>query len=233
MAGLTTTVPAEQRFLIGGLDYKRYVAISDAIGEQPIRVTYDRGRLELMVVSREHERYRYLLALLVSVVAEEMDIDIDGGGMMTFRREELDRGFEHDECWWIQHEAQMRGRIDYDPENDPPPDLGLEIEITRGILNRLSIMGALGVPEIWRFDGEALRVLLLGSDGKYHESAKSQAFPFLPVAELARFVALRSSLSDTAIVRAFREWVREQKAKGWSAADASSQNAGGSDGKKE
>lgn len=224
MAGLTTAAPAEQRFLLNGLDYQRYVAIADAIGEQPIRLTYDRGRLELMTVSREHERYRHLLALFVMVIAEEMQIETAIGGMMTFRREDLDRGFEHDECWWIQHEAQMHGRVDYDPENDPPPDLGLEIEVSRSILNRLSLMAALRVPEIWRFVGETLRVLLLGPDGEYHESATSQAFPFLPVAELARFVGLWTTLGDTAIVRAFREWVREQMARGWPAPDSSSPN---------
>ena len=218
MAGLTTTTPSEQRFLLGGLEYRRYVAIADAIGEQPIRLTYDRGRLELMTVSREHERYRHLLATFVVEVAVAMEIETAVGGMMTFRREDLDRGFEHDECWWIQHELQMRGRIDYDPDNDPPPDLGLEIEVSRSVLNRLSLMAALRVPEIWRFDGATLRVLLLGADGEYHASPTSRAFPFLPVAELARFVGLWTTLGDTAIVSAFREWVREQKAQGWPAA---------------
>ena len=219
MAGLTTQAPAEQRIAFNGFDYQKYLALSELMGEQPVRITYDRGSVELMTVSREHEYYRHILALLVGVVAEEMDIDTSGGGMMTFRREELDRGFEHDECWWIQNQPRMRGRIDYDPDNDPPPDLGLEIEVSRGVLNRLGIMAALGVPEIWRFNSETLRVLLLGPDGQYHESARSQAFPFLPVAELARFVKMWATApSDTAVVRAFREWVREQKARGWPAA---------------
>ncbi len=227
MAGVTTASPAEQRFLINRLDYQRYVALSNLLEEQPIRITYDRGSAELMVVSREHERYKHILARLVMAVAEEMDIDTASGGMMTFRREELDRGFEHDECWWIQHEPQMHGRIDYDSDNDPPPDLGLEIEVSRSVLNRLGIMAALRVPEIWRFDGKTIRVLLLGADGGYHESPKSLAFPFLPVAELARFVSLWGTLSDTAILRAFREWVRDQKTRGWPTTSDPPANGGG------
>ena len=108
----------------------------------------------------------------------------------------------------------MRGRIDYNPDNDPPPDLGLEIEVSRGVLNRLGIMAAFGVPEVWRFD----RVLLLGPDGQYHEGKRGRAFPFLPVVELVRFVHLWATLSDTAIVRAFRAWVREQKGRHWPSA---------------
>jgi hypothetical protein len=29
---------------------------------------------------------------------------------MTFQREDLERGFEPDECFWIANEAHMRGR---------------------------------------------------------------------------------------------------------------------------
>lgn len=215
MSGREARVPTQERFVLSGLDYQRYITIADSLNEQPIRLTYDRGSLELMTLSLEHERYSYLIGLLVNELTVEMEIDAAGGGSTTFRKEVLDRGVEPDHCWWIEHEAQMRGRNAYDPDTDPPPDLSLEIEVSRNILNRLGILAALRVPEVWRFDGETLRVLLLGQDGQYHESPRSRVFPFLPVAELVRFVNLRTTHSDTAIVRAFREWLRDQKARGW------------------
>jgi Uma2 family endonuclease len=223
MAILTPPASAEQRFLLAGLDYQKYVALADLLGEQPVRLTYDRGRLELMTTSREHERYKHLLGLLVMIIAVEMGIDTAGGGSMTFRREELDRGLEPDECYWIEHEAAVRGRDDYNPETDPPPDLVLEIEVSRSVLDRLAIFAAMGVPEVWRFDGQSIVVLLLGSDAEYRASAQSRAFPFLPVADLVRFIGLRATMSDTAIARAFQDWVREQKARGWPAAGGSPQ----------
>ena len=38
---------------------------------------------------------------------------------------------------------------------DPPPDLVIEVDITRSSLDKLSIYAALRVPEVWRYtDGE-------------------------------------------------------------------------------
>lgn len=91
---------------------------------------------------------------------------------------------------------------------DPPPDLAIEIEITRSVLNRLGIYAKLGVREVWRFDGEALTVLLLGPDGNYAPSPTSAAFPYLPMGEIARFLNDEGT-DDTRWGRAFRAWVRE------------------------
>jgi Uma2 family endonuclease len=165
----------------------------------------------------EHESAKKLMARLVETVTLEMDIDILGAGSMTCRRKDLDRGFEPDECYWIAHEAQMRGRVDIDLTRDPPPDLMLEVEISHSFVDRLAIAARLGVPEIWRYDGQTLRIVLLGADGEYTESSRSQAFPFLPVAELVRFLHQDANQSETRLLRAFRDWVRAQMANGWSA----------------
>src|SRR5712692_11735133 len=125
------TAPTEQRFRLSGVDWAAYASVGRLFAERPIRLTYDRGELELMTTSREHERSKHLLALMVGALCEEMNIDIDGAGSMTFQREDLDRGFESDECWRVQHEAQVRGRDELDWETDPPPDLVLEVEVTR------------------------------------------------------------------------------------------------------
>jgi Uma2 family endonuclease len=207
-------IPAEQRFRVSGIDWKGYLAISDAFDQRPIRVTYDQGEMELMTLSPRHERAKTLLARLVETLTEELAIDIASYGSMTCRQEDLERGFEPDECYWISHEDAVRGRDHIDFEHDPPPDLAIEVEISRSTMNRLRLYASLGVPELWRWDGERLRVNLLGDDGQYHESDQSVAFPFLPVAELVRFLTMRD-VSDTQIVRAFREWVREQQAAGW------------------
>jgi hypothetical protein len=83
-------------------------------------------------------------------------------------------------------------------------------------MDRLSLYAALGVPELWLWDGERIRVALLGQDGEYHQSDRSLSFPFLPVAELVRFLTM-TEVSETQVIRAFRQWVREQQASGWGA----------------
>ncbi|HXG22822.1 MAG TPA: Uma2 family endonuclease, partial [Methylomirabilota bacterium] len=64
-----------------------------------VHFTYDRGRLEIMVLSVQHEKPNRMLSLLVEVFAEELGIDIEGLGSTTFKRKDLDRGFEPDSCF--------------------------------------------------------------------------------------------------------------------------------------
>ena len=164
-----------------------------------------------MSVSRKHERGKKRLGRFVETLTEELEIDIASGGSMTCRNEELLRALEPDECYWIVHEPDVRDLDEIDLERDPPPDLTLEIEISRSMLNRMAIYAALKVPEVWRWDGENLTVHLLSSRGTYRVSKTSKAFPFLPLAEFANFLT-RESVSETKLVRSFRAWVRENRA---------------------
>jgi Uma2 family endonuclease len=126
------------------------------------------------------------------------------------KRQDLERGLEPDECYWIANEAKVSETVEIDFEHDPPPDLAVEIEISRSALNRQNIYAVLGVPEIWRFDGERLRVCLRKRSGKYVESKASAAFPFLPVQELVQFLRTDEPLNETARLRQFVEWIRSQ-----------------------
>jgi Uma2 family endonuclease len=93
--------------------------------------------------------------------------------------------------------------------------LALEVEITRSALDRLRLYAALGVPEVWRWDGETLRVCLRTRRGAYKTGTQSLAFPFLPMARLANWLLKNGNLSETKWLRAFRKWVREQVTHGW------------------
>jgi Uma2 family endonuclease len=205
--------PVGQRFRMSAVSWEGYLHLGQAFAGRHVRMTYDRGELELMTVSLGHDRDKSFLARLVEVVTEEMGIDILSGGSTTLNREDLERGLEGDECWWIQHEAQVRQLREIDLHKDPPPDLVLEVEISRSLLNRIAICAALRVPEVWRWDGKALTVCLLGADGNYAVSPASLSFPFLPVSDLGRFVHMLQSMSETSVIRAFREWVRQHAAR--------------------
>jgi Uma2 family endonuclease len=214
----TATIPTEapgRRLRLSGIPWPMYVAMSDLFMNHPVRFTYDRGEIEIMTLSPEHARLNRLLARMIDALTEEMDIDIAGFGSMTFRRQDLERGLEPDDCFWIQNEARVRGRDVLDFNVDPPPDLVLEIEVTRNFIDRLAICAALGVPEVWRFDGQVIQVLLLNNSGAYMPSQRSAAFPFLPVARLMPFFAMNATVSETKVLQAFRAWVREQMARNW------------------
>src|SRR5438874_10339594 len=148
------------------------------------------------------------------MLTEELAIEMIVRGSTTMREPQAQRGLEPDDCFWIAHSQEMCGPKKYDPAKDPPPDLATEIEVSRGAVGRLPIYASLRVPEVWRFDGTTIRVLQLGSDGEYHEAAQSLSFPYLPMAELARFLVEGVTMSHTEIARRFRAWVRSQIASG-------------------
>jgi hypothetical protein len=104
----------------------------------------------------------------------------------------------------------VRGVEQIDLTQLPPPDLALEIDITSSSLNRLSIYAALGVPEVWRYDGQTLTILSLQNE-RYIPQPNSLALPFLKADDLLRFLALKNTVGETSLVKQFRAWVQENK----------------------
>ena len=201
----------EQRLLLHDVSWESYIKIGDSLPDRPaLRMTYDRGSLEFMTTSSRHEIYKKWLGRIVETLAEECQLTIATAGQMTFQRADLERGLEPDDCYWIAHEPQMRGRMEWIPHGDPPPDLVIEIEISRSALNRMAIYAALGVPEVWRFDATTLRVELLQPDQTYQRAPNSLSFPKIPVAELVPFLEPSETIDYLSIVRSVRAWVREQ-----------------------
>jgi Uma2 family endonuclease len=198
----------EQRFVLSGVDWKTYKTVADAFGERPLRITFDGQRIELMTTSPRHEAWKSTFALLIPVLCEELSVDFACFGSMTMRRDDMEKGFEPDECYYIQNEPTVRGRLDLDLEQDPPPDLAVEVEVSRSALNRMSIYAAMRIPEVWRFDGEQIQVMLLNRAGSYEPADRSAAFPALPIDDFAHLVRQREGMSDIQLMRACRVWVR-------------------------
>lgn len=201
-------VEAEPRFLIRNLDWSAYEKISEALTGSHVRLTYDRGNLELMTISLGHGRLSRLFAQLVQVLTREHGLGRLSCGDVTCKRRDLDRGLEPDECYYIANEAVMRGKDELDLTVDPPPDLAIEIELTSPLRSRRAIYEDLGVPELWRFDGKTVTALVLGESG-YETSQRSRSFPGLVVAELQRFVEASASTDEDTVIDSFRDWVNE------------------------
>jgi Uma2 family endonuclease len=206
--------PTEQRFLMRGIDWATYRKISEALSGRHYHLGYDRGNLELMTISSLHARLSRLLGQLIVVLAEETGLPRCSCGDMTCERQELERAVEPDECFYLKNEPLIRGKEEIDLAKDPPPDLAVEIDISRSSLNRLGIYAALGVPEVWRFNGETLSIYHRLSPEQYAVAERSLHFPFVPATEMTRFLGLRGQMDESALVQSFRMWVREQRAGG-------------------
>lgn len=209
---ITEMTGAESRFLLRGVSWEFYEKCLEEIGDRAIRLSYRRGRLEMMSPSGEHERFKRLLGRMVETMTEELAIPVQSAGSTTWRQEHLDSGLEPDECYYIQNEPTIRGRDRIDLATDPPPDLAVEIEISRSAVDRMAIYADLGVPEVWRYDGETLQVFWLNRDREYERRPGSLAFPFLPLEHVVRFLDNRHDTDETTWIRSFRQWVRTELA---------------------
>ena len=197
-----------QQMVLPHISWETFERILDEIGETHLRITYQRGRLEFMTISFKHEHFGEWFARLIFFVAFELKLPLCSGGSTTLKQALAEVGLEPDRCFWIRHEAHMRNKEKWDTLTDPPPDLAVEIDITTSWLDRLEIYAALKVPEVWRFDDETLKVLILGANGKYKERSKSLAFPTLPMDGLARFVKKLGSADEVSLIQEFAEWLR-------------------------
>jgi Uma2 family endonuclease len=206
-AGPKIEVAPGQRFVVYDADWRMYEQFLDLLGNH-VRLTYDRGRLELMSPSYAHESAGAILGRLVETLAEELNLPLKAGKSTTFRRQDLDRGLEPDECYYTTNAPRILGRTEIDLSNDPPPDLAIEVDITRSSLNRMAIYAALGVPELWRYDGQALEVYALQSGGTYQQQDHSPTFPALDLNAFTQFLRRSGAVDDTALARQFRAWVR-------------------------
>lgn len=206
MSPTTTTVMPDSRVLLHGIRWQTYEQMRDDLGDSPIRLSYDRGELEIVTPSRPHERPKTLLGRMVETMTEVLAIPINSGGSTTFKRRDLEKGLEPDECYWVQNEVRVRGKKELDLRFDPAPDLAIEIAVTHSLVNRLGILAALGISEVWHFDG-TLTVLLLDDAGGYTPSPTSRCFPWLPLAPFAEHLARADDNDETIWIREFRRWV--------------------------
>ncbi|AFY34642.1 Uma2 family endonuclease [Calothrix sp. PCC 7507] len=207
---LVTSTPAEQRTVLHNVSWETFEALLRDTGEdRGSRFAYDCGVLEIMTPLFEHENPKSNFGNFIVALAEELDIEIRSAGSTTLKRKLARRGIEPDTCYYIQNELAMRGRETLDLENDPPPDLAIEIDITSSSVNKFNIYGALGVTELWRYDGQNLKFHQL-IEGQYVECKFSIAFPLVSVSEISRFIEQSKSMGEIALLKSFRAWIRKK-----------------------
>jgi Uma2 family endonuclease len=209
---MTAVSPPEQRVVLDHIPWAVYEGLLAAHRDRSVpRFIYDRGRLEIMSPSPEHERLKRVVAIFVEVVAEELCINIEGLGSTTFRREDLQRGFEPDVCFYVQHAAHIRGKTELDLMVDPPPDVVIEIDLTHPALAKFPLFAQFGVPEVWRYHGSQWQIFRLAGE-EYVEQAASTALPGLTAEIITSFLDQGLTLERLVWLRQVRQWVRQQHA---------------------
>ncbi|AFY54748.1 hypothetical protein Riv7116_2225 [Rivularia sp. PCC 7116] len=202
-------VPPGQRVLLRDVTWEEFEAIIEELGEhRAARIAYDRGVLEIMAPLPEHEDDKEIIGDLVKALLEELEIEFRSLGSTTFKNQIMLQGIEPDQCFYIENESKIRGKKRLDLTQDPPPDLALEIDVTSR--THPSIYEALKVPELWRFEKGKLQINLL-QNGDYVVSEQSKTFPNFDLAEiLPQYLEQSKTAGRNFVIKAFRNWVREQ-----------------------
>ena len=206
---MTLTQQQADRVLFYNLSWQQFENLLLDLGEsRNRRIAYDAGTLEIMTPLPEHEYYREAISDAIKDIADELDIDYESYGSTTWRKELKKAGLEPDNCFYFQNEALVRGKLEFDLERDPPPDLALEIDLTSKSLDRFPIYQRLGVPEIWCYEEGELRIYTL-QIGQYRNVEYSPIFPQLPLRDLPQLIESYRLQGRRTLRRAVREWVRE------------------------
>jgi len=196
---------------VDAVSWNDYEDLLADLGESShVRVFYDRGRMEIMSPVSMHERPKNIINVLVSVLRDELDIDIESLGSTTYKEEMKARGAEPDDSFYIQNADAVMGKDEnVDLAFDPPPDLVIEIDRSNSSLDKFPIYAGLGVPELWRVHHRQVRFWVLADD-EYRESEYSRAFPFLTADAISRFLEQGILEGSRKAAQAFRQWIRFQ-----------------------
>ncbi|WP_425616124.1 Uma2 family endonuclease [Anatilimnocola sp. NA78] len=195
-------------FILEDVSWQAYEKLLEAFADRRFPHTYVNGTLEIMTLSHEHEAIKKLIARFVENISVVLQIRMSSAGSITLKEELKERGLEPDECYYIANAARVRGIKRITLEKHPPPDLVIEVDITRKSLNRFEAYAQLGVPEIWRYERGNLYFFERVSESEYKAIARSLAFPMIARSSLQRFLKQHGKRDEFDIINDYITWLQ-------------------------
>jgi Uma2 family endonuclease len=191
------------------VQFTAYETLLSEVGDNAgARIAYDGEFLELISASADHERYNRLLESLIVTLGLEWNIDIESAGSMTLKVRP--HGAEPDSCFYVGNAPRVIGKREIDLAIDPPPDIAVEIDKSRARIDKRKIYATIGVPELWRYDGDTLRAFRLDA-GTYRQVERSAALEGLSIVELGNFLERRATIGQSEILRSWQQWLRSNR----------------------
>jgi Uma2 family endonuclease len=204
-------LPAGAILDLPGFAWEHYERLLAFVADHPgLRIRYDRERLEVLSPSPAHDEYARLVDFCVFIYCEVRGLKLRAFGNATWKRQDIGRGLEADACYYTRNEEHIRGKSSMDLATDPPPDIAVEIDLSRSSIPKFSIYTALAIPEVWRFDGQALSFYVLSGSGEYIETPESRALPGLTALILCEVLQAAKAGDVMDALKAFRNRLTTQ-----------------------
>lgn len=205
---LVERMPQDTLVIFHRVTWDEYEELLALVGEaNGLRISFNDGTLKVMTLSAEHEKYAEFLKRLVSALSLRLQINILFFGSATMRKREKGKGTEPDASFYVQTASAIGNRIDLDFAVDPPPDVVVEIDIHHDSTDKDQIYAGLGVPEIWRYDGQEMTIHHLRQDS-YVIAETSQALPMLTGRLLTEYLTRMRLDGEFAAILGFDEWLQ-------------------------
>ncbi|MFB2769813.1 Uma2 family endonuclease [Pelatocladus sp. BLCC-F211] len=151
-------------------EYQKYLL---QLGDRSIpRIKYRPGEILLMAPLPEHGKDASLLSLVVITLLDHKNLTYDSFTPITMSLSEVS-GIEPDYCFYIENWQQIQGLNRIDWQNDPPPDLAIEIDVTS--YTDINDYLPYKVPEVWLLKNKRLLVYRLHGDS--YVLGESSYFP--------------------------------------------------------
>ena len=162
----------ETRVIRDGMSWQDYMELDALRDEQGgFRVAYLDGVIEIMFPSFEHEIRKSNVSRVLEAWLERKDLAYTVHGSTTLRNEIKKAGKEPDESYAFGDERKER------------PDLAIEIAITSGGIDTLSIYRRWAIPEVWIWHKGTLSAFVFEGDN-YIPASQSRRFPDLDLSLL-------------------------------------------------
>jgi Uma2 family endonuclease len=198
----------EKRVTLRDLTWQAYQQILHALPQsRGAHLIYDRGILEITMPLEDHEYASELIGLFIRILVGEMGLKLKSMRSTTLEREDLNRGAEPDNAYYIQNQPKVAGR-NINLAQDPPPDLVVEVDMTHTDIDKNQLYAAMEVPEFWRYNGQEWRIYQLQGDA-YQECDRSPTFPWVEKAYLYDFLE-QAQQDEIEAEMEFRSFVKQQ-----------------------
>jgi Uma2 family endonuclease len=211
---MVTQLPEGASVTFQDVSWDEYEELLEQVGEAPgLRISYDNGSLQVMTISGEHEKYSDFIKSLIAGIRLRLQIDILAFGSATMRKPKRSAGHEPDGCFYVQTAPLIGNKIQLDFETDPPPDIVVEVDVHHDSRSRFRVYAALGVPEIWRYDGQAMTIYHLSEEGdgqEYVAGDTSAGLPMLSAQLLTEMLERMRRDGELSALLAFDEWLQSQ-----------------------
>jgi Uma2 family endonuclease len=161
--------------------WQQYQQLCDRRGDGSLpRLKYRNGEVLLMSPLPVHGRDAHLIGNIVITLLDKDEREYDAFTPVTMTLPE-ETGIEPDYCFYIDNWEAVSGKKRIDWQQDPPPDLVIEIDVTS--YSDVEDYLPYKVPEIWLFKRQNLLIYQLNGE-EYQLQTHSRHFPELNLSSI-------------------------------------------------